>query len=145
MQLYCGYIVAMHRGCADLRTKSCDKLEIEILSIHMVAAWWPHECCTTPAWGLPMVCMWDHRFRWNSHPTHNNLTLASHHTYKGHMASLQAAGENMGNSQPEWGGCHMAAACVRQLSCGFGSPGGYHVAHGRPMCGLCEEPAEDRC
>ncbi len=110
---------------------------------HMTAAWRPHEGHTSPAQGPAMGCMWDHRFMWNSLPTHNNLALASHHTYEGHIASLQAAGENMGISRPEWGGGCMASAYMRRNSCSFSSPCGYHAAHVWLMCGLCEEHVKD--
>ena len=39
--------------------------------------------------------MWDHRFRSNSHPIHNNLILTSGHIYKGRMVPLQATRENV--------------------------------------------------
>ncbi len=111
----------------------------------MTATQKPHKGCmkvTQPTHeGLTMGCMWDHQFRWNSHPTHNDLTFASHHTYKGHMVPLQAAGENMGISWPEWGGGCTAPAYMRWPSCGFTCACGYHVANVQPLWGTCGRPS----
>ena len=90
MWLWPSYWAAMGRGSMDHRCKPCGKLENQILFIHMAAAWWAHECCTTPAWGPPMGRIWDHWFRVNTHPTRNILTLASHWP---HGILTKAAGE----------------------------------------------------
>ena len=47
----------------------------------MTAVWRPHEGCMKAAQPLPIGRMLDHRFRLNTHPTHNVLTLASHWSY----------------------------------------------------------------
>ena len=49
MWLLHGYWVAMHRGCADLRIKSCGKLENKILFICMVDATQLHGGCMNAA------------------------------------------------------------------------------------------------
>ena len=49
MRLYCSYIAAMRGGCADLRSKCCEKLEKKKFS-HMVASRQPHGSRTVASW-----------------------------------------------------------------------------------------------
>ncbi len=129
MWLLPSYWAAMQRGCADLRRKSCGKLENKIVFFCMVATWWLRECRTTPTWRLPMGHLWDNRFRLNTHPTHNDLTLPSQHPCEASwrpqekmwtFSSLREVGDAWWPHT--WGGLHAVLpehAVFMQLICGL--------------------------
>ena len=71
-------MVVMRGGCGDLRNKSCDKLEIKILSIRMVAAWRPHGSLMNAAQHPQEGHPWAACGTIDSGETHTELTMTSH-------------------------------------------------------------------
>ncbi len=93
----CGHCATFAWPCTGVAQRlevthvgAAKKLQNEISFNSTKATWRPHN---PHLYATYWTCIY-HQFRWNWHPTHNNLTFASCHTYKGHMIPLPGCRRN---------------------------------------------------